>query len=79
MLDSNNSLVWSLVWSPDGKLLAGGCDDGKLRLWNPEGKLVATLNVESAKTIWSVAWSPDSQWVATGSDDSSIQIWEITK
>jgi WD40 repeat protein len=30
--------IWSLAFSPDGHSIAGGCNDGKIRIWNLETK-----------------------------------------
>jgi eukaryotic-like serine/threonine-protein kinase len=34
-------LVYSLAWHPDGRILATGCDDFKIRLWNAEDGTLA--------------------------------------
>lgn len=70
-------VVWSLAWSPDGNLLAGGCSDNKVRLWNADGKLVATLSGHTEE-IWSVTWSPDGKTLASGSGDNTVRLWRMS-
>ncbi|MBN3950383.1 MAG: NACHT domain-containing protein [Nostoc sp. NMS7] len=69
--------VFSVAFSPDGKLLATGDSDGEVRLWQvKDGKQLFTLKGHTS-WVWSVVWSPDGQTLASGSEDHTVRLWDI--
>src|SRR5581483_3992692 len=68
--------VNSLSFSPDGKRLAAGADDGVVRVWRlPEGELVRELTGHS-EGVYAVVFSPDGKTLASGSYDKSVRLWD---
>ena len=73
------SSVNSVVFSPDGTLLASGLNNRRVELWEVEtGTKVAAL---SGHRHWvtSVVFSPDGTLLASGSRDQIIKLWDVTK
>jgi small GTP-binding protein len=67
--------VNSLAWSPDGRTLAVGTNDGLVQLWDAEsGKLKHKLKKHLGPIVI-VVWSPDGRLVASGGDDNAVHIW----
>lgn len=73
---AHRDLVHSLVFSPDGDLLASG-GYREVKLWR-RAKQMPKLNLASAASnaVSAVAVSPDGKWLATGGADSSITLWD---
>ena len=69
--------VNALAWSPDGRLLAAGFNDGTVKLWSmPEGAFKATLEGHK-RAVRSLAFSPDGRMLASGSEDRTIRLWTM--
>ena len=67
--------VNAVAWSPDGRSLASGSDDGVVRFWGAgPGEELRRLEGHRSR-VQSVSWSPDGRWLASGSRDSEILIW----
>ena len=71
------SAVNEVRYSPDGKTLASGSDDGTVKLWDVvTGKELETLNGHPAE-VGSVSFSPDGKTLASASSDKTVRIWEV--
>jgi WD40 repeat protein len=81
---SGPGAVESVAFSPDGRLLATGADDGSVRLFdltNPGHPRPLTV-VRGAGTndpIYTVAFAPDGKTIAAASvNTNSVQLWRLT-
>jgi WD40 repeat protein len=66
-----------LAFSPDGAVLAAGCDDGSVRVWDPlSGHLRAELLNHHRGTVWGIAFSPDGSQLVSGSVGGNLIMWD---
>lgn len=65
-----------VVYSPDGRAIAAGSEDGIARVWDSTtGELTRELDGH-ASGVSCIAYSHDGRLLATGGGDSSIVIWD---
>lgn len=65
-------------WAKDGKRLAAGYDDQRVRIWNvSERKCLAVLDGHR-ESIKSIAWSPDNSLLASGDNASGLRVWDMS-
>ncbi|GLW11533.1 hypothetical protein Misp01_66610 [Microtetraspora sp. NBRC 13810] len=80
-LTGHQGAVHSVVFSPDGTLLAGaGGTDLTVRLWNVARRQpVGGELTGHSDAVWSVAFSPDGKMLATPSSDATIRLWRLNR
>jgi WD40 repeat protein len=65
------------VFSPNGKMVAGGGGGGEVDLWDAEtGKPIASLR-GLGEGMWSMAFSPDGKTLAAGGHDGKVRLWDV--
>ena len=68
--------VWSMALSSDGKRLATGSSDGKVRLWDTaNGKKLQTMFGHNGAAL-AVAISADGATVFSGGEDMTLRVWD---
>jgi RNA polymerase sigma factor (sigma-70 family) len=72
----HGSVVTSLSYSRDGKVLASGGWDAKVRVWEAAtGKEIQTISLPNR--VLSVALSPDGKTVASGGTDMVLRLHDV--
>ena len=84
--------IYTLAYSPDGKLLAAGDISNNIRVWDPAQAFRSgsedyptpiTLTGHNARPtsfralVWDLAFSPDGSLLASAGGDQTIWLWEV--
>ena len=68
--------VWQVAWSPDGRHLAAGLDDGKVAILETATYQTVFIYREPQGQVDAVAWSPDGTRIASGGADGFVKVWQ---
>lgn len=76
-LTGHRTIVQSLCFSPDGRLLASGSSDSTIRLWDPQtGEQLAEPLTDSCIGISYVSFSPDGLFIVAFDSVGDCLIWD---
>jgi len=77
VITGHEGKVLSVVFSPNGELLASASSDKSVRLWEVStGKQLALLDGHH-DDVNSIAFSPNGKILASGSSDKTIRLWDV--
>ena len=75
-LKGHGDLIFSVLFSPDGKTLVSGSRDNTVRLWDVKtGESIGKPLTGHEDAVYSASFSPDGKTLVTGSSDGTVRLW----
>ena len=76
VLPAHDNEIWTVKFSPDGKLFASGSVDSTVKVWDKEtGNVILTLKQPAGITY--LDFSRDGNYIATASYDAGVRLWKL--
>ena len=69
--------IRSVCFSPDGKLLATGAEDKRIRVWEIETRRIRNTFDGHEQDIYSLDFAKNGRLIASGSGDKTVRLWDI--
>ena len=76
-LIGHTGLVYTAVFSPDGKTIASASVDGSARLWDVQTGQEIRRFIGHTGEVESVAFSLNGEYILTGSSDGTARLWDV--
>lgn len=75
----HTSSFLAAVFSPDGRYILSGSEDGIIRLWDCETSVVISRFQGHSYAVTSISFSPDGQQAVSGGTDGTVRIWKVAR
>ncbi|KAF8717646.1 hypothetical protein AX14_012074 [Amanita brunnescens Koide BX004] len=76
--EKKDMYIRSLCFSPGGKFLATGAEDGRIRIWDIGEKRVLHVYEGHREDVYSLDLSLDGRLIVSGSGDKTVRIWNMS-
>lgn len=71
-----SSIVGAVVFSPDSRTIATGCNDNQVKLWSLDGKFQKAFKGHQG-IVRAVEFNPDGTQLVSGSVDGTAKLWRL--
>ncbi|MBD2603840.1 PD40 domain-containing protein [Scytonema hofmannii FACHB-248] len=75
-LKGHGKRIDNVSFSPDGKTVVSGDQDGAIKLWSLDGTLLQTIQGHT-RFVRGISFSPDGKMFASASSDGTVKLWNL--
>ena len=75
-LSGHHWIVTCAAFSPDGKWLVTGSQDGTAKIWDVSNRKLVTTLPQNPGAVWSAAFSPAGELLMTANSDGWVKFWK---
>jgi WD40 repeat protein len=79
LIEGHQDAIYSAALSPDGKVLATGSYDQKIKLWDVATGVERQTLTGHNGAVLGLAFRPDGKILASASADRTIKLWDVGK
>ena len=76
-LRGHEGIVWTIVFSPDSRLLVTGGADRTVRVWDLSNDTQRCVLLGHSQAVCDIAFTPDGRMIATASRDGLVKLWSV--
>ncbi|EGG19968.1 hypothetical protein DFA_07079 [Cavenderia fasciculata] len=76
-LKGHSASVYTVKFSPCGKMLASGSFDKSVKIWDVFNQREITTFSDHSVNVSELAWNNDSTEIISGSYDKSVKLWDL--
>jgi len=77
-LAGHSDAVCSVAYSPDGRILASGSNDGTMRIWDARtGEKIMSPLTSDGSGVYSVVFAPNGERIASGMCGGAVYVWDV--
>jgi WD40 repeat protein len=74
---AHKDVIYALVFSPDGSLLASAGYDRLIKLWNLETDSGPRVLADHSDTIYGLSFHPEGKLLASAAADRAVKVWDV--
>src|SRR5439155_27280427 len=71
-----DSWVTAIAFSADGRTVASGHDNGKVRFWDTATQKFIGEIAAHPKPVSAIAFAPKGEFIATAGEDRVVRVWD---
>src|SRR5262249_14379398 len=76
--EGHKGKVFTVAFSPDGKKVVSGSEDGCVKFWDTAtGKVKLTLPTQRSRAVTSLRYAVGGNTLALGRDDGVVEVWDL--